>query len=311
MKRALTCLLCGLGIVAVAFTVMYFFFPDLIVKTAITLARFSAGLSRNEIIVDDHRWVYLDGGTGEVILFIHGYNDSKEGWGDFPLSFKRDHRVIIPDMPGHGENSRVPVDNYGIPDQVKRLDSFTEKIGIRSFHLCGVSMGGAIAAYYASEHPDKVKSLMIMGPFGVTSDLPSVAWRAFERDSSKLLCWKTEEDFQRIIGWVMDHPPYLPRIFVNYAVESGRKNYDFNKKIFYDLLKGGKDILERRLGTIKSPTLIVWGKNDRVFSVSAADVFKRGITNSKVEIIDCGHMVFLDEPDRTRRIYRDFLASVH
>ncbi len=310
MKKILIGLLCAIGIILCAGVVSYFFYPGVIVKTVVTLARCSAGLSRHDVQVDDHRWVYVDGGKGDVILFLHGYGDTKEGWGDFPTAFKDRYRVVIPDLPGHGENSRVQSDTYGVPEQAKRLDRFAETIGIKSFHLCAISMGGAIAAYYAGEHPEKVKSLMIMGPHGVVSALPSVAWQEYEKDNTKMLCWRNENDFSRIMGWAFDRPPKMPKLFKDYLIEAGRINYKFNKKIFDELVQGGRGILEPRLSKITAPTLIIWGKNDRIFSAACGEIFKRGIKNSRLEILDGGHMIYLDDPAGTTKLYNDFLKTV-
>jgi abhydrolase domain-containing protein 6 len=307
MKKALIGILCALGIIAGAGLVLYFFFPAVIVKSAVAASRWSAGYSRHEVQVDDHRWVYLDGGKGDVILFLHGYGDSKDGWAGLPPAFMKDHRVVLPDLPGFGENSRVPADAYGIADQAKRLDRFAEAIGIKKFDLVGESMGGAIAAYYAGEHPEKVKSLMIMGPFGVRSDTPSVSWQEYQKDNSKILTYNTEEGFHRVMGWAFDHPPEFPGVFVAFFVSEAKINYDFNKKVWDDLGKGGLGILENRLAKISAPTLILWGKNDRIFHFSTGEKFKRGIRGSRLEILDCGHMVYFDEPAATIRLYKNFL----
>lgn len=310
MKKALIGLVCALGVLAAAGAAAYVFFPGGIVKSAIALGRFAEGLTRREIQVDDHRWVYNEGGKGDVILFIHGYGDSKEGWADFPAAFIGNHRVIIPDLPGFGENSRVQSDTYAIPEQVKRLDRFVESIGVSSFHLCGVSMGGAISAYYAGEHPEKVKSLLLIDPFGVVTAQPSVGWLEYQKDNTKLLCWKNESDYHRIMGWAFDRPPKLPKIFQDYVIDLGRTHYDFNKKIFNELLAGGRAILENRLGRIQAPTLILWGRNDRVFHVSCAEVFRRGIPKSRLEILDAGHVVYIDAPRKAKALYKDFLAGL-
>ena len=131
--------------------VVYFWFPGLIIKSAIHSLRWWAGLKRHEVQVDDHRWVYLAGGEGETILFIHGFGADKDRWGTFLTAFCGRYRLIAPDLPGFGESSRVASANYNIPGQVDRLSRFIEKIHLDRFHLVGISMGGYIAAYYAGK----------------------------------------------------------------------------------------------------------------------------------------------------------------
>lgn len=57
--------------------------------------------------MDGRRWAYLEGGQGEVILFLHGYGMEKDGWDLFLKHWTGSHRVIAPDLPGFGEGTRV------------------------------------------------------------------------------------------------------------------------------------------------------------------------------------------------------------
>jgi abhydrolase domain-containing protein 6 len=310
MKKALIGLLIAIGVIFSTGVFLYLFFPGVCLNVIVQAARCSAGVSRHEIQVDDHRWVYLDGGKGEVMLFVHGYGANKDFWGDMVKSFSGHYRVIVPDVPGFGENSQVKGDVYDIPSQAKRLDRFVNALGLKTFHLNGYSMGGGIAAWYAGEHPEKIKSLLLLGPFGVRNEKPSEAIVSYEKDKTEALYFKTEKGFRRMQSWGFDRPPQLPGRFVDYIVEEGGKNYDFQRKVFEDLYKGGLGILENRLGTITAPTLIIWGKNDKIFLASSGAVFKRRLKNSRVEILDGGHMIFMDAPVKTISLYRDFLANL-
>ena len=75
--------------------VVYFYFPAFILDCAKKALRWQAGLSRHTIQVDDHGWVYLEGGKGETILFVHGFGMEKDGWGLFPKAFSRSYRLIF------------------------------------------------------------------------------------------------------------------------------------------------------------------------------------------------------------------------
>ncbi len=93
--------------------------------------RWQAGLRRHTIQVDDHGWVYLEGGKGETILFVHGFGMEKDGWGLFPKAFSRAYHLVLPDLPGFGENSRSESVAYDVPSQVKRLNRFAESLGLK------------------------------------------------------------------------------------------------------------------------------------------------------------------------------------
>jgi abhydrolase domain-containing protein 6 len=310
MKKALIGLLIAFAVIFSGGAFLYFFFPGVCMSAIAQVARCSAGVSRHEIQVDDHRWVYLEGGKGDVMLFVHGYGANKDFWGDMVKAFSGNYHVIVPDLPGWGENSKIPTDNYGVAEQAKRLDHFVKALGIKSFHLNGHSMGGAIAAWYAGEHSDKVKSLLLMDPFGARN-ITQAEWELeYAKDKTEALYVKTEKGFRHVYYLAFDRPPQLPGRFVDYLVEYCIDNYDIQRKIFEDLGRGGLGILENRLGKITAPTLIIWGKNDKIFLSSSALVFKRGIRKSRLEIIDGGHTIFIDAPEKTISLYRDFLKTV-
>ncbi len=309
MKRAVTigaACVAGLLVVLVA---IYYLFPGVVLGVATQAARWSAGVSRAEVQVDDHRWVYLDGGKGEVVLFVHGFGESKDMWYNFPAAFAGKYRLVVPDLPGFGENSQVKKRNYGIPEQSARLDRFVKAVGLTRFHLVGSSMGGGIAGYYASEHPEKVASLTLIGPFGVMTDTPAQVVRARQKDKRISLAVKDESDFDNNLKLAYDRPPQMPAHLKAYVVTLFARNYDFHFKVFNDLWAGGLGILENRLRKITSPTLVIWGRNDRIFDVSSAEIFKRGIGNSRVVVMDAGHVVHNDQPGKAAAVCLGFLKE--
>ena len=158
----------GVKIFLIAFLVVtlvsggiFYFAPGLVLKSATLLMRWQAGVRKKEVIVDGHRLVYLEGGAGETILFVHGFGMDKDRWGPFLKGFNGSYRMVVPDLPGFGETPPLSSGGYDIPSQVRRLNRFVERTGLKNFHLVGISMGGYISAYYASEYPEKVKSLAL------------------------------------------------------------------------------------------------------------------------------------------------------
>jgi abhydrolase domain-containing protein 6 len=287
------------------------FLPGLILECAKHAIRWWAGLERHEVRVEEHRWVYLAGGKGEAIAFIQGFGADKDGWGTFLLGFSDSYRLIAPDLPGFGESSQVDSASYDIPSQVSRLNHFVETIGLDSFHMVGVSMGGYISAYYASEYPEKVKSLALIDAAGVNSRITSYAWRLYKEEGKNLLLYKTAQQFDELMQALFYRPPWIPGQLKDYFVQRRARNYDFHEKIVNDIMNGGMDLLERRLPKIQAKTLIIWGANDLIIHVSSVEKFQCGIKNSQTVIIDnCGHVPFLEKSKETKRAYRRFLASL-
>ena len=307
LKRSLIILL---SLVLVG-EIVYMRAPGALFDSAIQILRWWAGLKRYEVRVDDHRWVYLAGGKGETILFIHGFGADKDRWGTFLSGFSKSYRLIVPDIPGFGENSKIASASYDISSQVKRLNRFVERMGLDSFHLVGISMGGYISAYYASEYPDKVKSLLLMDAAGVRSRLPSYVREYYEKEGKILLLYKTREELEEFLSVVFHRPPWVPGRLKTYFMKKGALQYEFKKKILKDMVSGGMDLLENRLPRIKARTLIVWGANDRIIDVSSVEKFESGLGDSRTVIIEnCGHVPYLEKPAETKRAYREFLADL-
>ncbi|MBK5101223.1 MAG: alpha/beta hydrolase [Desulfobacteraceae bacterium] len=311
MKRILTNALAAMLCLVLVGVAIYLWAPGALFGSATQMLRWWAGLERHEVQIDDHRWVYLAGGKGETIVFIHGFGADKDRWGTFLTGFGRSYRLIVPDLPGFGENSKIASASYDIPSQVKRLSRFVERIGLDSFHLVGISMGGYISSYYASEYPDKVKSLLLMDAAGVRSRLPSYVMQYYEKEGKILLLYKTREEFEKFLSVVFYRPPWLPGRLKAYFMKKGALQYEFKKKILKDMTSEGMDLLEDRLPRIKARTLIVWGANDRITDVSSVDKFESGLGDSQTVIIEnCGHVPYLEKPAETKRAYREFLADL-
>ena len=291
--------------------VLYFWFPGFILDGAKKVLRRQAGLTRHRVQVDDHRWVYLEGGRGETILFVHGFGMEKDGWGLFLKAFSNSYRLIVPDLPGFGENSRLESANYDVLSQVKRLNRFVESLGLNRFHLVGSSMGGYIAGFYASEYPEKVKSLALFNPAGVSSRDPSDLWRRYAETGELALLYKTKEGFEDLLALLLYRVPPVPGPFKNYFAELGASNYVFYGKVLRDLERGGMHQLEPRLPRVQARTLVLWGANDRILHVSGAERFREGLKNVKVVILDqCGHAPFFEKRKETTKVYQDFLADL-
>jgi abhydrolase domain-containing protein 6 len=306
LKATLTVVL-ALAVPALA---LYFYFPGFVLNGVKLVLRWQAGLSRHTIQVDDHRWVYLDGGKGETLLFVHGFGMEKDGWGLFPKAFSRSYRLILLDLPGFGENSRLESANYDVLSQVKRLNRFVETLGLNRFHLVGSSMGGYIAGYYASEYPEKVTSLALFNPAGVSSPVPSDMWRRVAERGEMPLLYKTKEGFEDLLPLLFYRAPPVPGPFRRYFGELGASNYVFYEKVLWDIERGGKDQLEQRLSRVEARTLVLWGANDRILHVSSAEIFRKGLKKVKVVILDqCGHVPFFEKRKETIIAYQDFLAE--
>lgn len=311
MPKSLRVLLIGLAGFLVLGAGVCWFFPGAFFDSVNCVIRWWADLERYEVQVDDHRWVYLEGGEGEKVLLVHGFGADKYSWAPMLLGLSDSYRLVVPDLPGFGESTWVASASYGAEIQAKRLRGFVETLGLKRFHLAGISMGGYIAGYYASLYPESVKSLALMDAAGVESRVPSEALKLYREKGKNVLLYKTRQGFEEFLSLLFYDPPWMPSSFEDYMVRKQRNRYDAYHKILQDIMKGGAALLEDRLGRIEAETLIIWGSNDQIIHVSSVDKFESGIQSTQTVVLDkCGHIPYMERPEKTIQVYRSFLAGL-
>jgi abhydrolase domain-containing protein 6 len=265
-----------------------------------------AHLSERSIQVDHYEIVSIEGGKGETVLLLHGFGGDKDNWTRFSRYLTKRYHVIVPDLPGFGESSKIWSDQYDIATQVKRLHQYVKKIGLRKFHIAGNSMGGLIAGVYAVTYPDEVLSLGLLDPAGVIDREPSQLSLELEKGNNPLIV-ESLSDYDKLLDFIFVKPPYIPGPVKSYLAEMAVRSRDFNKKVFIEASPSNQ--LEAITEDIRTKTLILWGDTDRVFPASSALVLQKGIANSKVIIMkDCGHVPMIERPEETAQHYLEFIS---
>jgi pimeloyl-ACP methyl ester carboxylesterase len=271
--------------------------------------RSAARLTERRITVAGHEVVYLDRGSGDPMVLLHGFGGDKDNWAFFAREIPDRYRVIALDLPGFGESSRHPEERYDVRSQSARLLAFVDALGLPRFHLAGNSMGGHLAARFALDHPERVRSLTLIDAGGVVAPHPSEVARALEAGRNPLVV-DSVEDFDHVMALVFVKQPPIPGFIKRYLAERALANRDFNQKIFADL-RATSWRLEGELPGVRVPTLIVWGAEDRVIDVSAAGVFAAAIPGAQTAILPaCGHSPMIEQPVETAQRYLGFLGSL-
>lgn len=288
----------------VAILVLYFAFPEKLVASIIRLGRKWAGLSAKSVIVDGVPWPYLEGGpaNAETVVMVHGFGGDKDNWLLYAHCFTGRHRVIAPDLPGFGENVRNPDWDYGVAAQTARLHAFCTELGLQQMHLTGNSMGGYIALDYALTHGRELRSLTLIDNAGVTATNKSELELAID-DGDNPLVAASIDDFDRLLQFIMHKQIPTPKILKKAMFEIHRRHFDFLDGIFWTIVKSAREhSLTDRLGDVAMPTLIIWGRHDRLIDISCADVMADAIPDNEVVIIeDAGHIPMIECPAESAR----------
>ena len=282
--------------------------PEMKLQMAQNLARRSAGLRLGSVEADGIRFAYLVGGEGEPVLLLHGFGGDKDHWTRFAGELTDSVRVIAVDLPGFGESSRDPSWKYDVPAQIERIHAFMAALGIESFHLGGNSMGGMIAARYAVVHPEQVKSLTLFAPGGVMSAKPSELQAMWKSGKNPLLV-ENAEGFGELMKFVFSEPPWVPQSILEHLARRAARDKPLHEKVLADLLAAAEP-LEKSIGEVKAPVLVVWGDQDRLLHVSGAEVIHSLLPASRIEVMPgVGHCPMLERPAETAKMFRDFRTA--
>ncbi len=269
---------------------------------------------RRQVDVVGARVNYVEMGEGTPVLFVHGLSGSWQNWLESLPVFARRHRVVAVDLPGFA-SSPMPPWEITIPAYGRFVRDFCERIGLERCSMIGNSMGGFIATEVAITEPERVDELVLVSAAGITwaraRREPAAALGRVGRAAAPLAFRFSMAGIRRprirqsAFRGVFHDPNSLPRelLWENTVAALQSPGY-------YDALTTlwGYDI-RHRLEEIGVPTLIVWGRNDRIVPVPAALSYKKRIgDNAELVIYDeCGHVPQLERPVRFNREVQDFL----
>ena len=116
--------------------------------------------------VDGVRLHYLDWGAptpdAPAVLLLHGLQDCARSWDIFAAAIRSDYRVIALDSRGHGDSAHATPDTYGFRDYIADLDALVSHLQLNDFILMGHSAGARYAFVFAAEHPELIRSLVVV-----------------------------------------------------------------------------------------------------------------------------------------------------
>lgn len=272
-----------------------------------------AGLRRAEAAIDGQRISYLDNGrttAARTVMFVHGFGDSSASWMFMARLFRDgDYRVIIPDLPGFGRSSRNPDADYGYAAQANRLFLLLQSLKVGSVHLVGNSMGGGVVGQMALMKPQAVASLTLIDAAGVHTRATDLDREVLK--GSNFLIPKAPEDLPRLLEFAMAKRPVMSQPIIDYMAERAVADHALHNRIFYQVLMPGVGFLTLSLADIKTPTLVVWGENDRLLHVENGRVFQRYIPGARLLVLPgIGHMPMAEAPEETGLAILRFIDEV-
>lgn len=308
----LTIILGFFAVLLAALFALYFFAPRVLFNWMQKSLRRKGGLVEKSIDAGGFKWPYLEGGPadGEAVVLVHGFGGDKDNWAMFSPQITEKYRFISMDLPGFGNNDRSMDREYDIASQVERLRQFLDALGISKCHLGGNSMGGHISLQFALSHPEYLKSLTLYNNAGVIGENESELQGAVENGENALAI-QSVEDVKRMMAFVAHKPAPIPGQFRKIFFEDANAHKDLLDKVFWSIVETAvNNPLNEKLKDLKIPTLIIWGRHDRLIDVSCAEAIHAGVQSSELVIFeDVGHIPMIEKPKETAAVKLAFLAK--
>lgn len=278
---------------------------------AINFEQDKAGLAPQSIRINEQTYFFLqrqNPTATETVILLHGFSADKGNWLRFVQALPSQYNVIALDLLGHGEH---PIDlkrDYHIEDQVAYLHNFIAHSFNQPLHFVGNSMGGAIASLYAANYPEQVASLMLISPAGI-HDIPSEMEHLLAKNINPLIAG-TIDEFYQVVDFVMEDSPFIPRALLKVQAEKAITRFQLNHKIFSDIRQDLNKNLDTRFSDITAPTMILWGKQDRVIHSDNIKRYATLVPNASSRLLEgIGHLAMLEAPDISANAFIEFTSS--
>jgi pimeloyl-ACP methyl ester carboxylesterase len=253
---------------------------------------------------------YIERGTGPVVVLVHGFPLSKEMWRHQLDALAAGHRVIAPDLPGHGE-SPAPEGAYEMDAMADAVIALLDRLEItQPVVLGGLSMGGYVALALVLRHPQRVRGLLLIDT-RAAADTPEAA-RSREETAQGVLRSKSttamiETMVPRLFGktTLERHPEKIEPIL---AIMEGT-----SPQGVAGALRGMAVRPDRRgdLGSIAVPTLVLVGEDDVISPPSEAREIAAAIPRARLEVIPAaGHLAPYENPSATNAAILGFLEAL-
>jgi len=257
-----------------------------------------------EVDIGKVRLYYEDRGSGDPIVFLHGFTLDRRMWHRQIEYFSKQYRVLAYDSRGHGKSS-CPKTGYSRQDRVQDLRKFVQALKLRQFHLVGLSMGGATALGYALDYPDSLLSLTLVDT-AAGGYSPPPKYKDL-RDAARS---KGVEEAKR--RWIRSALFYYINRNEDLHRELKEIISDHCGNLWLDHKRGKYDERDdvALAANIKVPTMIFVGEKDKYF-IPLARTLHKNIVDSEMDVVPgVGHMLNMEAPERFNFRLEQFLERV-
>ncbi len=255
---------------------------------------------------------YNEVGSGEPVILLHGTGPGASSWSNFASNvdgFAHNFRSLLVDMPQYGKSDKVVIEGGRLTYTANVLKDMLDALGIQRAHFVGNSMGGQVAMKLAIDAPDRVDKLVVIGSNPVSYSL----FTPMPLEGIKHIAGYYRADggpsldkMRRLMQTILFDQSFLSEQAVQerYAASIQPDVVELMTKF----PPPANQDLSGELHLIKSPTLVIWGADDRFGALDVGLLLTRRIPNARMHIFNrCGHWAQVEHADEFNRLVIDFL----
>lgn len=256
----------------------------------------------------------VETGSGRPVILIHDFLVSHLEFESVLGPLAAHFRVLAPDLPGFGQSEKPSPARYayGIESFAEAMVDMIAGLELGRVSVVGHSLGGAAAITLAAEHPELVDRLVLV-------DAMTYPFRLDFRSRLPLVPFVGGVLFKQLYGRGMFRRHFRENVFspgFSLPVERIDRYYDqFNtpaaRESAYAVLQSIRDTrpIVARITRITAPTLVVWGRSDRMFPASFGQRLAREIAGARFDVLEAGHSPNEERPDEFVRSISRFLPK--
>ncbi len=257
----------------------------------------AAGMERHILATDAGALVYWQGGEGRPLVLLHGSGDSAGTFAAVAPDLLGDHRLLIPDLAGHGDSEPTE----GILPMATifgGLEALLDEAALDQPVLAGNSMGAWLAMFYAHKYPDRVSRVVAINGGAILGEPSEI----------KLMPANREEARASMAAIRDPSSPPVPDEVLDDIV--ARANSGPIRRMMMDLAGMMGYLLNGKLGEVSTPVDMLWGESDRLMKLSYAERMAHDLPRSRITLIpECGHIPMGECPERFVGLLREILES--
>jgi pimeloyl-ACP methyl ester carboxylesterase len=254
---------------------------------------------------------YLEAGKGDPVVLIHGSGPGVTSYANWRLvlpALAENFRVVAPDMVGFGFSERPANIEYGVQTWADQVVGLMDTLELPKAHLVGNSFGGAIALRIATQHPDRVGKLVLMGSMGVPFPITAGLERVWGYEPSFENMRKVLDVFAYSRDLVNDE---LAEVRYRGSIQPGFQEsfaamFPAPRQRWVEAMCTPEDEIRR----LPHRTLIVHGREDQVIPVQTSLRLMELIDNADLSVFShCGHWSMIERTKDFNRSVSEFFSG--